>query len=339
MINEKIFPQKSFETFYINDELDAADFLISNIQKKSQETQGCFLSFYPLAKNIRFISSHFFKAIKNNKKPTLSDSPRPGEDIFWKLKTHDNWFPWIWTRYLSENNSNQHSWLNLFKDIEDEVVAPFFGNEYPALPDFILYLSCLDHIFRLNADLEVRLIREYMNVIWPKDMVVCGLQIRRGEIVPKDGNIKNAWAGRPIFEIDDYILGLKEICSKLNTNTVFVSTDSQEVLNYLNNNYKEYNFIYNNFDRTQFLSYEGQEPNLEIDLQKRPELIKLYTESCLIDLYCLARCKGYVGGMTNSEYGICGWFLQMAKQKTIYPYFNVEGQLDLNNPRNGLLLI
>ncbi len=338
MINNTIFKQKNLETVDINKELNFAKSLIRDIQITSIETQECFLSFYPLAKNIRFISSHFFKAIKNNKKPVLSMNPRPGENVFWEQRTQNNWFPWFWTRYLSTNNSNQESWLNLFKNIEDEIICSL-NKENLNISDFILYLACLDHIFRLNDNLQNNLKLEYGNIIWPEDKVVCALQIRRGEIVPKDGNIKNAWKGRPIFEIDDYINGLKEICAELRTNTVFISTDSREVINYLINNYKEYNFIYNNFDHTKFITYEGGEPNLEIDLQKKPELIKLYTESCLIDLDYLSKCQGYVGGMTNSEYGLCGWFLQMTKQKKIYPYFNVEGELDLNNSRTGLLLL
>ena len=49
-------------------------------------------------------------------------------------------------------------------------------------------------------------------------------------------------------------------------------------------------------------------------------------------------CQGYVGGMSWSEYGICGWFLQMVKQKKITPYINIEGTLDLNGTSVGMLL-
>jgi len=338
-IDKIILPKENYETFSIENNINKAKQIIHEVQTKSSQDSECFLSFYPLAKNIRFISSHFFKAIKSSRRPILSSNGRAGEDSFWKMNTQDNWFPWLWTRCYEKNNSNQESWSNIFKPIEDIINLTDGNFTEEKINDFIVYLTCLGHTFRLENAFEKYLIERYANVMWPDNMPICGLQIRRGEIVPQHGDIKQAWNGRPLFHVKDYMIGVEKVCNALNTENVFVSTDSVEVIDYLTNNYRNYNFIYNNFNRKLFISYTGSDPHLEIDLQKQPQLIQHYTESCLIDLLCLSRCKGFIGGMSFSEYGVCGWFLQMVKQKKIYPYFNVEGELDFNNPRNGMLLV
>lgn len=339
-IDQTILPKENYETFSIENDINKANKIIHKIQSESTQYGECFLSFYPLAKNIRFVSSHFFQAIKSYKKPILSQNERPGEGFFWKTNTGgDNWFPWMWTRSYQKRDSNRESWSNIFKSIEDIIQIPKEDLAGQEINDFILYLTCLNHTFRLQDSFEKYLIEKYSSSIWPDNAPVCALQIRRGEIVPRDGDIKQAWSARPLFHVKDYMIGLEKVCDTLNTKNVFVSTDSVEVIEYLTNNYKNYNFIYNNFDRNLFITYTGSDPHLEIDLQKQPQLIQHYTESCLIDLLYLSKCKGFVGGMSFSEYGVCGWLLQMVKQKKIYPYFNVEGELDFNNPKNGLLLV
>ena len=52
----------------------------------------------------------------------------------------------------------------------------------------------------------------------------------------------------------------------------------------------------------------------------------------------LSQCQGFVGGMKHSEYGVCGWLLQMVEQKSITPYYNLEGEFELNGSPVGMLL-
>ena len=192
--------------------------------------------------------------------------------------------------------------------------------------------------FRFNDDFGKLLFEKYKTE-FPEEPV-CGLQIRRGEIVPKDGDINKSWKIRELFSLDDYMVGAKEVCNKLGTKTIFVSSDSSETLDYLEENYSDYNFIVNKYDRSLFVRFQGDpsKVNLERDLQLNPKLIEHYTETCLIDLYMLSQCQGFVGGMKHSEYGVCGWFLQMIEQKSITPYYNLEGEFELNGSPVGMLL-
>lgn len=242
----------------------------------------------------------------------------------------------MWSRFFSTNSSNKESWENIFSPVEDNVAVEKEYNDKNILNDFFLYLSCIEHIFRLNSNFENSISPIISNL---PDNKICGLQIRRGEIVPKNGGSVSSC--RPIYSIKDYVIGLRKICESLSTNKVFISTDSDETVDHLIRNYPEFDFIINNYDRSLFLRYDGKVdvPSLEIDLQSRPDLIKHYTETCIADLISLSRCNGYVGGMKYSEFGVCGWFLQMVKNKSITPYFNVEGDFDMKNGPLKMLLL
>jgi hypothetical protein len=328
------FPKYSVDSLDISDELSLSRKQILRVQNEPSGLGNCYLSFYALAKNIRFVSSYFYESIKNGKKPIISTA-RPGETEFWFQKTRDNWHPWMPTRYSEKNSNNKESWSNIFSDLEDFAQIESEYSQNSNLNNFFLYLACLDHTFRVNPDFSESISKIISDLPSEK---VCGMQIRRGEIVPKDGASPSSC--RPIYSIDEYVDGLRIVCEKLSTNNVFVSTDSDETVDYLVENYKEFNFIFNKYDRSFFLRFDGnKEPALEFDLQSRPELIRHYTETCIADLISLSKCHGYVGGMKHSEFGICGWFLQMVKQQNIGPYFNVEGDLDLKNGPLKMLLL
>lgn len=341
-INENFhFPKYHLERIDIANELRAARRRIYEVQNSEQGAQECFLSFYPVAKNIRFVSSHFYNAIKNNRIPVLSDRARNGEDSFWAEMTSQSWYPWLWIRYqevLDANEGNRKSWRRLFNPIEDQIEKEDIDPNSFNSGSFFLYLACLSHVFRFNEMFGKHLLEKY-KAEFPKTPV-CGLQIRRGEIVPKDGDINKSWKIRELFTLDDYMAGAKEVCDKIGTRTIFVSSDSSETIEYLQENYKDYNFIVNKYDRNLFVRFQGDpsKVNLERDLQLNPGLIEHYTETCLIDLYMLSQCQGFVGGMKHSEYGVCGWFLQMIEQKSITPYYNLEGEFELNGFPVGMLL-
>jgi len=341
-INENFhFPKFNLDKIDIRNELISAKKRIYEVQNSGRGTQECFLSFYPVAKNIRFVSSHFYNSIKNNRIPILSDTARSGEDSFWMNMTSRSWYPWLWIRYFKDidtGEGNRKSWERLFRPIEDPCIKEVTGYNDVNPGSFFLYIACLSHVFRFNQIFKNLIFEKYKSEF--PEGPVCGLQIRRGEIVPKDGDINKSWKIRELFTLDDYMVGAKEICDKLGTKTIFVSSDSNETLEYLKENYTDYNFIVNKYDRSLFVRFQGDpsKVNLERDLQLNPSLIEHYTETCLIDLYMLSQCQGFVGGMRHSEYGVCGWFLQMAEQEHITPYYNLEGNFELDGFPVGMLL-
>ena len=339
LINDHFtFPKYNSETIDIQAELSAATRQIQRVVSSANKVNPCHLSFYPVAKNIRFVSSSFYSSIKAGMRPYMSDHCRPGEDYFWTEMTGMSWYPWLWTRYENPavGEGCRASWGRLFMDIEDGVACT--PGPADSAESLFLYLACLSHVFRFRPGFADRLMQAH-RADFPEEPV-CGLQIRRGEIVPKGGNIEDAWKIRPLYTIDEYMDGAKQVCDVIGARHIFLSSDSSETIDYLRERYHNYNFIVNRYDRELFLRYQGDHSrvNLEADLQMNPGLTRHYTESCLIDLYMLARCKGYVGGMSYSEYGLSGWFLQMAEQKAITPYYNIEGEFCLTGHPVQMLL-
>ena len=332
------FPKLSLGKTDIGVEIMSAARHIREVVSSATQTRFCHLSFYPVAKNIRFVSTSFYKSIREGMRPYLSDTCRPGEEHFWAGMTGQSWYPWLWTRYANPSviEGNRASWGRIFMSIEDEVNAPSYAEI--SFGPFFLYLACLAHVFRIRPEFLQHLSQNYM-AEFPSEPV-CGLQIRRGEIVPRSGSVDDAWKIRRLYTIDEYMDGAKKVCDAIGTKHIFLSSDSSETIDYLRERYQSYSFIVNKYDRNLFLRFQGDpdKVSLERDLQIKPSLTRHYTESCLIDLFMLARCKGYVGGMKYSEYGACGWFLQMAEQKSITPYYNIEGEFCLTgNPVQMLL--
>ncbi len=346
IVDSKIkFTKLNLDTIEISEELKFANNHIRNIQENSTTTGNCYMSFYSIAKNIRYVSSNFFQNIKNGFKPTLANVCRPGEDHFWFNNTKESWYPWLWSRHTNNNNNPRESWSNFFELPDNSIESD--GELKSSIDDLYLYLACLKHTFKLKETLKEHLINKYTDFDVNQDFI--GLQIRRGELVPKNGSIEESWnnitasqyGGRPIYSIDEYMQGVKEISEKTGIINIYVSTDSEETIKYLNENYTEFNFFVSKYDRSKFIRYEGDPSTvaLEFDVFRNQHLIEHYTDSCLIDLYLLSKCKAYVGGMVWSEYGLTGWFLQICEQQKITPYFNVEGVFETDGKQIKLLLI
>ena len=118
-----VFPQSQTEVMDISDPLNLHKIYIQNIQTQGKHLYDCYLSFDPVSKNLRFISSYFCEGIKRGLIPRISQQCRHGEDGWWREKTGESWYPWLWTRYFTNNTCNEASWNNLFKDIKDIIVT------------------------------------------------------------------------------------------------------------------------------------------------------------------------------------------------------------------------
>ena len=226
--NTRIFPQSNISIYDLTNEINAAKLHINRIQTEAKNHADCYLSFYPVAKNVRFLSSWFCKRIQEGSKPQVSLQARNSEESFWcQYAKEKSWYPWLWSRCYPNNKNTKESIENIFRpitemidisDINDENIEHLKNLHFN---DFVLYLASLTHVFRFQESFFTSITSKYLRKNWPNNKV-CALQIRRGEIASKDAKVEESWHGRKMFLEDEYMQHAMDICKLLDTNYIFI---------------------------------------------------------------------------------------------------------------------
>jgi hypothetical protein len=70
-----------------------------------------------------------------------------------------------------------------------------------------------------------------------------------------------------------------------------------------------------------------------------PNRIPFVVDSGIADLFFISQCKGYISTISVSEFSRCGWFLQIATQKKITPYIDMNNDILDVSKKDKLLLL
>lgn len=337
--------------------LDWALNYIINIQTKSSNSREIPLSFYPIAKNIRFVSSHLANNIKsNNLRGFLNQSSncgaRNGEDNFWKYNLgRGDWYPWLWSRErIKDNFSNNDAWAFYFNTFKNNPLDSINLSNIVEPPEFckifFIYLACLYYTFQLNEQYMEIMNTFKTNMGWPEKGNVLAVQIRRGDCCSKEGK-----SNREYFNTDKYI---EKIELLLNANQgenayeyIYISTDSKEEIDNIKIKRPDWKILYLPIERDNFPRMIEDAPqgsngfyigvDIEDTCRLNPYKIPFIVDSSIADLYFISQSQGYVSTLYMSEFSKCGWYLQMAFQKKLCPYINLNSK-KLNQDEILLLL-
>ena len=328
---KNLFPKDSLFKKY----LSFCKSLVDSIQHSSMPNSEVYMSFYPIAKNIRFLSSFMTLNLLNNKKSVISHHARQGEPSFWQGNTSDNWYPWLWARgRVSEPYSNDQGWAYYFTSFgqshkkmlthEVEMIPP--PQEYIV---FFLNLACLLYTFQLTHSYmnQMELYKKQMN--WPNKWSptqsrIVAAQIRRGETCTPTGSLVH---DRPFIQLETYLEAIDEILESDDSFThVYISTDSNEEIDRIKQLRPTWSLLYLPIDRTQFFRMEEKAVDLEHFCVRNQERIPFIVDSALADLYFISQCHAFVATLTISDFARCGFFLQMATQERVTPYSNINGE-------------
>jgi hypothetical protein len=339
--NEYVIERNSKIHSQFEEYLNYTDNLVEFIQFNSPNKKEIPLTFYPIAKNIRIPASYMAINVLNNCSSYIDNMPRDGEPAFWNnYKNMGNWFPWLWARgRIDENYKNIDGWKYYFDsftykcnkiDIQEPLLEPPHN-----LMLLFTYLSCIKYTFNLN-DKYSNIMNEYKNqMAWPNNSKILAVQIRRGETCTKDGSITD----RPFYNLNKYIDNIKKMLLTNNYDYIYVSTDSDEEIGELKKLHPEWKLLYLPIDRKQFFRMKEQPVDLEVFCSLEPGRIPFIVDTGLADLYFISQCQGYISTISVSEFSRCGWFLQMATQRKLTPYVNMNDEpLDMTK-RDKLLLL
>jgi hypothetical protein len=321
--------------------LSYTDTLVNDIQFHSQDKEEIPLTFYPIAKNIRFPVSFMTVNILNNKSSFIYNMARGGESDFWRdYKQMGDWFPWLWARNrIPGNYTNIEGWKFYFdsftdwsKRIENTIVSIEPPND---LLLFFTYLSCSKYVFQLNEIYTTKM-NEYKTLMdWPVSSSILAVQIRRGETCTKDGSMTD----RPYYNLNKYIEEIDKMLMKIDYEYIYISTDSNEEIDEIKRQRPEWKLLYLPIDRSQFFRMNERPVDLEVFCCIEPDRIPFIVDSGLADLYFISLCQGYISTISVSEFSRCGWFLQIATQGKLTPYINMNDEILDMTKRDKLLLL
>jgi len=319
--------------------------LINVEQTMSPVSSEVPLTFYPIAKNIRTVTS--FMAINIMKKTSsfMNNMARPGEVRHWKKHNDADWHPWLWARGRMETDdyTTQEGWnyyFDSFGSLHEDLPVSAGALEPPGeIIVFFIYLSCCKYAFRLSAKYRDMMTRYKAEMQWPENGKVLAVQIRRGDTVRKDGSMP----GRAYFDLSDYIEKMDLMIAENGFEYIYISTDSNEEMGEIQKLRPEWKLLQLPIDRAQFFRMDeahelyGKHVDLEVFCAMHPDRIPFTMDSGMADLYFISQCQGYISTISISEFSMCGWFLQMAEQEKLTPYINMTGEE--MNVRQKLLLL
>lgn len=294
------------------------------------------LTFYPIAKNVSIVTSHMAQNILEGSSSIILNKARNGEEYFWEENCKlGNWFPWLWARgRIDGNYTNKEGWTFYFEDIE-KINNIYNGEETLEPPreqlKFFVYLSCLNYIFNPNTKYTY-LFNDYKEQMkWPSFSNILAVQIRRGDSSNKNGSKSN----RPFFNINTYVEKIEILMKENNYEYIYVSTDSDEEIEQIIKLKPEWKLLFLPIDRKNFFRMqEDRIRDIEEVCCNDINRIPFVVDSALADLFFISLCQGYVATIAQSVFSRLGWYLQIAKQKNITPYVNLdirENLLDINN--------
>lgn len=296
------------------------------------------LSFYPISKNIRMISSIVAENLAKGKITKFSKKAKKGEAKFVKhFLGWQSWYPWIWTRWASNNKlSNLESWSIFFDFTADRNYAKKQKREVLKLNQLEkiyakigIYVFAIGKVFQLNELTKKEVLKIIPNEFFNLNSKVIGVHIRRGENVSGENDIKRE--GFIFFDLSVYFNEIRKVSKQLNTKKIYLCTDSTEVINFAKAELKEYTLFYSNIDRDKFFRPTSTaQISLETLVANDTQMAKFYSITSIADLYALSKCDYIVGTISISEFSKTAWYLAMAEKNSFVPFSSISGPLDLN---------
>jgi hypothetical protein len=283
------------------------------------------------------IASIVAENLANGKNTKFSKRAKKGEDKFVKqFLKWKSWYPWIWTRWANNNLSNLESWNIYFnflptnKHLKGQSLKVLRVNQIEkTYAKMGIYVFAISKVFQLNENTKKEIVK-----IIPKDFFVTndkiiGVHVRRGENISGKNDIRRE--GFIYFDLLIYFNEIKKVSNQLKTKSIYLSTDSLEVIEYAQKELRDFTVMYSDIDRDSFFRPTSTEQvSLETIIANDSQMAKFYSFTSIADLYALSKCDYIIGTISISEFSKTAWYLAMAEKKSFVPFSSISGPLDLD---------
>ena len=296
------------------------------------------LSFYPLSKNLRMVASEISRNLEFGASTKLSNKARRGEPKHVKkILGWTSWYPWIWSRSRDGAKlKNSKAWFLYFNFPEKSTFkynrAKYLktgSDEDRTLARIGIVVSVIGTLFQLPDRIMQDIRRILPNDLEISDVRTVGVHIRRGENISIDGaTLRNGFTS---INPNEYFDEVKKVCKELETNRIFLCTDSTEIRDLAIKELGIFELLIPNYDASNFYRpINSSEISLETIWANDPELMNFYAVTAIADLYALSRCDYIIGTHSVSEFSKTAWYLAMHHKKRFVPFSSLTGNLDLS---------
>lgn len=288
------------------------------------------LSYFPVAKNIRWVATALCHNIERGRRTVVAAGNRREEEYL-ASQSRPAWKPWLWSRISRAQLGNvgrdidekDLAWPTYFRSLSGASVSHIPTNP-PAPPPggnterILRMAACVNHTFQLNDHMEALIANHRMGIGWEEEPTI-GIHIRRGDAATETLEEQT----RPSYSLDDYLVVADLMSERYGYRTIYLSTESESEIERAHELRPQYRILSQQHDRDFFPRIGDTSVFIEDLAFSDPSVIEPIVNSAIVDLWFLQHCSAFIGTF-NSEFSMLGWLLCLGQNGSLVPYVNLS---------------
>lgn len=250
----------------------------------------------------------------------------------------NQWKPWSWSRIPRGQLHNvgrniddiNLGWTLYFQHLNTPSPgsAPPPGVE-PKAPRsrvdqhrLLAFALCHGYAFRLSPEVQSAVDAWKVEMGLEPDRRMLGIHVRRGDTASDD---LTQTSGRKVLPLEAYLAHADLLCARYDLDAIYLSTDSQAVVERAALLRPKYQFFSLPHDRGFFPRIDLDRIVIEAAALRDPSIVEPIVTSALADLYFLQHADALIGTF-NSNFTLLAWLLGVARNGFVMPYLNMTDE-------------
>jgi hypothetical protein len=315
-----------------------------HVQANSRYSRGVHLTFRPLGKNLRLLSSAI-RANADRNLRTVIEASGPANEIHDLRAKGYEWSPWLWCRSgnataqsaTAESDAGE-GWSTLFRRPDSNptmleskpltmptlgAAEPPFGRRH--LERVLKVAAAASYIFDPVDSIKLQLSEQKQKMGWPgQGERILGMHVRRGDAAVSRGETytdKNST--RTSFALESYLQAADRLCAKYDIRHIFLATESADEIHRARAMRPQYVFMCLTHDRSIFPDLASSPQFIEEMTFEHPERARPLAISAILDLHFFSACHAFIGTF-NSEFSLLAWLLAIGQRRHLIPYISLS---------------
>ena len=315
---------------------------IEAVQAGAPESRGVFLSYRPIGRNLRMVSTDLRRHAEAGRRLVI----KPGGPRYERQRLEGwgfDWDPWLWARSGTADDQllgeAGQAWSTLFRH---PAWSPSTGQARTTLPSVpwltssagpfsprhlervLKMAAASSYVFSPAAAITEQIEELKAAVDWPPpERPVLGIHVRRGDAAkaPAEGEVEKST--RRSFPLARYLETADTICERYGIRDIFLATESEEEIERASRMRPGYRFIWLDYDRSMFPDISNTWHYIEDVPLFHPELARPLAISGILDLALFRDCHAFIGAF-NSEFSVLAWLLMIGSRGALMPYVSLS---------------